>query len=539
MAAFPAHLPREARLPILAGGSVRALDALGMWSPPGPTAVRRPGGRLPKAVREDLDRAFGLYCEEERLPEKRIREALMFAGIFGVELSQQARSLSNDEFIVLGHEACIARLSDDQRERLLQLFRKYDVDGSGTLDRHELPEMFIKEFSIPASVVDSISLDVDGGDGCIDQEGFLWIVARLIRTHENDFMMWKVLCELAGSNESTAHGELTVEMLRERSSVMTSDEEWEEMCWAVDLSSARDAWAPEDLGIDFSELVTMVIAQDDSCAESGQLPPTVGRRRRSSRGPGSLLESMASESEVRDMVLDRRNLGPSDLHHRRRRSTLSEEFDYKLTPEEVQKASVRTSMRMSIVDTTSLPCVRKTVETSKSPPSRHQWLHSLLEDPTSSPEARRVSVCIGGLIVLCILNNVAASLTDQGMAVDWSSPFWVIDFVLAAFFTVELALRALASGVVGPRSFVGFFFTVRNGIDFCAILPTYLDLVTSDSSLSGLVVLRVFRLLRLAQLARLGRLSKAWALAAPATTVLVIIWGIYLKETIGQDAGSC
>lgn len=135
--------------------------------------------------------------------------------------------------------------------------------------------------------------------------------------------------------------------------------------------------------------------------------------------------------------------------------------------------------------------------------------------------------------MLCTLNIFAASLTDQGMAVDWSSPFWVVDFVLAALFTIEFALRALANGVVGPRSFVVFLLTVRNGIDFLAILPAYLDLITSGSGPWA------FRLLRLAQIARLGRLSKTSAPAAPATTVLVIIWGIYLKETVGQDAGSC
>ena len=61
----------------------------------------------------------------------------------------------------------------------------------------------------------------------------------------NGFTMWKVLCELTGSTESTADAELTVEVLKERSGFSASDEEWEEMCWAVDLSAAS-SWAHED-----------------------------------------------------------------------------------------------------------------------------------------------------------------------------------------------------------------------------------------------------------------------------------------------------
>lgn len=325
------------------------------------------------------------------------------------------------------------------------------------------------------------------------------------------------------------------------------------MCWAVDLSAAN-AWAPEEPKIDFSELVTMVIAQDESGPASSRLPPAVGRaagagrpERRGVSLEGTALEqevrleSTAAEQEVRDMVLDRRASGPSRLLLSRLQTPCQ-------TPSGAQEADFQvdflpegpaSSVSASVVKAPSLPRVQKTVETSGSPPERCQWLHSLLEDPTSSPEARLVSVCIGVLIVLCILNNVAASLTEQGMAVDWSSPFWVIDFVLATLFAIEFTLRAVANGVVGPQSFAVFLFTIRNFADFCAILPSYLDLVTSNSGLGHLLVLRAFRLLRLAQLARLGRLSKTWVLAAPVTTVLVIVWGIYLKESIGQDAGSC
>merc|ERR1719291_1294350 len=104
------------------------------------------------------------------------------------------------------------------------------------------------------------------------------------------------------------------------------------------------------------------------------------------------------------------------------------------------------------------------------------------------------------------------------MAVDWSSLFWVIDVVLAAFFSVELALRARTGGVVGLQSGAAFLSGLRNVVDLCAILPTYLDLIAPDSGLGYL------GLLRLAQVVRLGRLAKTWPLAAPLTTVLVLIW---------------
>jgi len=440
--------------------------------------------------------------------------------------TEHTRSLSHEEFVVLGHEASVVRLSSEQKATLLKLFEEYDEDDSGTLDFFELPNIFMKELSIPSSVVDSIARDVDGDDGMVDKEGFLWIVARLVRVHENDFMMMQTLKDLTGSQESSACSEISVDMLKKNSAIYATDDEWEEMCWAMDLSAASgpNVWA-EEAGLDFSELVTMVIAQNSS----GKLLPALGTRplaRKDKSFAGKKVrESVARE--VRDMVVDRRTVASSNLASDSACALLKEAFE---------RDSVGTAV--SSIKMISPAACKAGMDVLDERDWRHR-LQQLLENPSSSRAAARVSLFVAFLIIVAILNNVAASLTDDGISVSWSSPFWVIDVVTTGLLTIEIIARAIAGRVVGPRTLVQFFVLPRNLVDLCAVLPTYIDAYASSANLKHLALLRFFRVLRLAQLARMGRLAKGWTLAAPITTVFVVIWGIYLKESAGSDSSSC
>jgi hypothetical protein len=161
-------------------------------------------------------------------------------------------------------------------------------------------------------------------------------------------------------------------------------------------------------------------------------------------------------------------------------------------------------------------------------------LLKLLEDPESSPTAYWLNVGVAVMIVSSIVNQVAASLTKRGMEVDWKSPFWIIDFVLTILFTIEFTTRVVAYSPTRFGTFAKFMCTPRNLLDFFAITPAYLELLFSAGD-SQLTLLRVVRLLRLSQLARMGRLGTRWSLVPPLSAVLVVIWGIYLKEGAGSD----
>jgi hypothetical protein len=110
-----------------------------------------------------------------------------------------------------------------------------------------------------------------------------------------------------------------------------------------------------------------------------------------------------------------------------------------------------------------------------------------------------------------------------------------LDGVFTVIFTVELLLRV---GVAVAKKQVGTYYFFRrplNVADFVAVLPWYIDVATFGSATTEeWRLLRVARLMRLARFVKLGRLAKRCAIIAPISAILIVIWGIFLKNGLSS-----
>merc|ERR1712060_942337 len=100
-----------------------------------------------------------------------------------------------------------------------------------------------------------------------------------------------------------------------------------------------------------------------------------------------------------------------------------------------------------------------------------------------------------------------------------------------------LLARFFVSDAMRTQTKVDFLMTPLNIVDAVAVLPFYIDVVSLASRVDSqhFRLLRVLRLMRLARFMRLGRLSRNSAIVAPVTIVLLVIWGIFMKNSISTD----
>lgn len=66
-------------------------------------------------------------------------------------------------------------LTEDQRDEYVALFRRYDVDGDGRIDREELRQALREAAASPseATLDSSMAALDDNGDGTLDLDEFL------------------------------------------------------------------------------------------------------------------------------------------------------------------------------------------------------------------------------------------------------------------------------------------------------------------------------------------------------------------------------
>jgi hypothetical protein len=171
-----------------------------------------------------------------------------------------------------------------------------------------------------------------------------------------------------------------------------------------------------------------------------------------------------------------------------------------------------------------------------------QWavaLHKFLEQPHSGRLAEWFSLVMTVLILLSVLTLVIEPILHaSGARESAEDVVWLIlDGLFSVFFTVELFARFLVSDAMGTQTKMDFLMTPLNIVDAVAVLPFYIDLATvaSRTDTQHLRLLRFLRLMRLARFMRLGRLSRNSAIVAPVTIVLLVIWGIFMKNSISTD----
>eukprot|EP00949_MAST-11_sp_MAST-11-sp1_P004246 g4246.t1 len=122
-------------------------------------------------------------------------------------------------------------------------------------------------------------------------------------------------------------------------------------------------------------------------------------------------------------------------------------------------------------------------------------MHLLMDQPSTSLAAWLVSM----LIMLLIIISVAAFCLEsvRSIQTNYSQLFFIIEAGCSWAFTMEYILR-----LWGSPSRKKFFFNFLNAVDFIAILPYYIELISGSA---GGSFLRVIRLLRIARVFKFSR----------------------------------
>lgn len=540
------HLPQELRVPLQRLSTARALEQLGLFEAPAEGEETAPLPELPAVLRDDVAAAFDTFCEQTpegpRLGPCQVGPALMFAGIFGTVLDHRAaRALTEAEFVALAHQALVAPLTASQQRAMTALFQQHDANGSGTLDRGELPQLFESRFAMSHfDEIDSAAREVQSYrpgsslEGHVDERGFLWIVGRLVRKHEHDHLLLITLRDLSGGEASHEMCHLSLEALKRSSRLQNvSDAQWEEMCWAVGLG----AGASGADGVDFHALVAAVTAQQMVLT---LLPPFDAQKLRARREKESKTQAwLRNDVEAaRKMVVDLRiepekRVQPPMLCP----VTLLESS----SPQAPQESSdEHEEVTLTAVANRFDPAQKRFQGLPQDDLSKREKLLVLLEEPNSCGYAQRLSMVLAALICVSMLATFFETFFQTAdMRTSFRSPWVWAELWFTVIFTIELSLRFWAHSKLGASALAKFFLKPSNLLDLLAILPLYSQLVTTVY-IGELHLFRIARLVRISRADWVRRLARRFTLVGPVATVLVVIWGIYLKETSGGDkGGSC
>merc|ERR1719163_2274571 len=114
-----------------------------------------------------------------------VPRALMFAGIFDTPLAADApgKALSQAEFLSVGHEATMARITNEHCTKLKEVFDKFDEDRSGQLETDEFAKVFKECFKqdLTEEEVDRLTDEWDDDrNGTVGLNEFYAIVSRQI-----------------------------------------------------------------------------------------------------------------------------------------------------------------------------------------------------------------------------------------------------------------------------------------------------------------------------------------------------------------------
>lgn len=244
---------------------------------------------LPELLKGNLDVAFKTYCVrctkdngsvEFRIPWEKVNQALMYCGIFNTLLKPGLpETLTQDEFLALGHEASLMRLSNKQVLKIYNVFRKYQ-DAEQQVFRDDLIEIFRQAFvpNISEQEVNGIStvFDVDGS-GSISAAEFCGIISRFMRRHEQDWNLLRGLRKVLGKSakrQVTETAVITKEKIlarAEKVGMKINESEAEEMMWCAACYCKLISAGQQGKMLDFCGLAAAVLLFVD--LPYGKLPP--------------------------------------------------------------------------------------------------------------------------------------------------------------------------------------------------------------------------------------------------------------------------
>lgn len=529
--------------------------------------------KLPECVLSDIEISFHTFAvaSEGRsiLQWSSVREALMYAGIFNTNLNDpNGRALTMAEFIELGNEAFMMRLTQRQIEKIKRLFEDSDLDGSGILDAIEL-SIATKEMLHPNIFMGTLTgianLWATQGEG-LSVEEFIGFMSRMIRKYEHE---WYLLCSLRGIVESELrpgasfprqstpcdptlveqakhsnqagvqeriHAALTrphpqkhlrlisdkgdhvtVDMLVNSSEGKLTLEEAKEMVWAADCCGPSNRADTIDFRLVISILLTSFTA-------GSKLPPTPRY------GPDLCNDAVvAGMAEITPEVLAQCSGDCWDVLASSGINTLVSDF----RRGSAGPALFSTYSKTDLIVSEPALCIEEGDGEDVAP--RYNTLRArifyLLEEPSSSTAAGIISVAMGLMIFASVATLVIQPLVsppDEPVPETDKRIWYGFEIFFTCIFTVEFSLRFAVSTAIGSQTYLGFLKSPMTICDIVAICPFYVEALV-DVEREEFRLFRVIRLTRLARVIRIGRLSKTSKLFAPIAMVLTVIWGIYMK----------
>ena len=140
-----------------------------------------------------------------------------------------------------------------------------------------------------------------------------------------------------------------------------------------------------------------------------------------------------------------------------------------------------------------------------------QKIHAIMEpgskyDINFAKYSRKIAMVVSVTGFVAILTSVIFFLVESlpQFYDTQKQEFYVVETVCVVIFTVEIVLRF---GSANNRK--SFCLSVHNIIDLLAILPYYIDLVTSENAIQNLTFLRAVRLVRVLRVFKLGKFSES------------------------------
>jgi MFS superfamily sulfate permease-like transporter len=549
------------------------------------TDMRHP--ELPMGIYEDLFLAFQAYRMHDEsegtfiVPWKEVPRALMYAGIFNFIVKKpdfKKKGLTEAEFMALGHEITMTRLSNKQVEELKAIFQQNDEEGKGRIDGEKLTELF-RNLVHKRVTVDEISgisamWDPEGLHG-IDEDRFIGIMSRFLSIHKRDWMILRALREIFGKPAlALDRDKITPEILASRLAKFGADcegenaealqEKMEELIWSEQLGKTSEQF------LDIRQLGAIMqptLVDPDPLPPAAQVPDD---------SPTEV--PVTSSADIRRFIVDLEVAKPEDLEWMNAEEGNTEEeskvkrlSSRKLAHDEHERRKMHTAMlnrqNAHVEEFTIWQKVYLVIEEGDVLDNTH--------DLRLKNIAYTVQAIISFFIVLSVLFMILQPLVEANQdpcVVTRSGFFYVSDWIMACVFTIEFILRftvcdsfteELASepdeefdrlrGAVrrAAGSRVTFLLSVRNIVDLMAVLPFWVTEVMAWGSLepqdlSVLFLLRIVRIVRVSRLMRLGRVAeqlqhkggisapKVAAALSPIAVIFTLVWGIYLYST-SQD----
>jgi MFS superfamily sulfate permease-like transporter/Ca2+-binding EF-hand superfamily protein/CRP-like cAMP-binding protein len=542
---------------------------------------------MPKGFKQNLEIAFDTYArkEEKTIAWSKCSEALMYAGIFNSLLDKSLpprRHLTKEEFLAVGHRACMAPLSAAQVEKVKNIFERWDTNNNGRLDREQLISVFREVFSPEFSIEEVEGVSGAWGVGALERMeflDFLCVFSRFLRVHEQDWSLLQGFQALTGKSQVDESTIIKAKAMSDATGGVLTEAHAEEMLWAVDWRRNGQDGGKKLPFIDFAAAILMNVDLNP-----GKLPPppNLGEYVDPEVMGFSHMEVLSAPCSTPKFVLVR----PAEGSKSRSISALVPEMEFEENETLVsvegmvndlrdskgfagsRKSHLVTDMQpleetgsilavlmarrhddthpdvvgMSSMVMTEMETKLELEKTQVPLEGCRAKAYALCEMPGYSAAANYLSVSMGFMIILSVLSLFAEPLITPPTSTpsQFETDFWLgMETFFTIIFTLEYIIRLFVCDALGTQTIADFIKTPSNVCDLVALIPYYVErlLETSQDGLRLLRTARLMKLIRLLRVSRVMRLRKLdrhgsgfAKLAGPVAMVFTVIWGIYLMS---------